>query len=317
MHKPWAWRWQLPGWFSTLLSKDTLCQSHGACVWEVTRMLSLLGSAALVSRKLKDLDTHVTEELRKIWRPSHPSLFSVWLVTIALHFWTAAGLTLPGRLPDTCGLELAGSTSQRHRCKLMVVVRKVTTPESWPSRLHSSVSSTTRWQRSGTLTTADSRLWTPKRKRSDKGNMASKNSMGRKTSTSMVHCIPQARNAAGNKRQTPEEAGLHSLLEAELPSSPWRKEPWIHFHDVCLLLLLTLHHPTVITPHPWNTEQVRKKHFDRHVSPFTCNEIKTLPTNCAPCVLINPASAGFFGAFPLEHIITPLHLQRARVMVKP
>lgn len=49
-------------------------------------MLSLLGSAALVSRKLKDLDTHVTEELRKIWRPSHPSLFSVWLVTIALHF---------------------------------------------------------------------------------------------------------------------------------------------------------------------------------------------------------------------------------------
>lgn len=86
---------------------------------------------------LKSLTPNVTEELRRRWRPSHPILFSVLLPSLS-----TSELQLP--LPFPAGLELAGSTSQRHRCKLMVVMRKVTTQESWPLHLHSSVSSTTR-----------------------------------------------------------------------------------------------------------------------------------------------------------------------------
>lgn len=148
--------------------------------------------------------------------------------------------------------------------------------------------------------------------------MASKNSMGRRNPTSMVpstafHRLEMLLETRGKR---PEEAGLHSLLEAGLPSRPWRKEPWTRSRDICLLLL-TLHRPTVITPHPRNTEQIRKKHLDRHVPPFACTKIKILPTKYALCVLINHASAGFLGVFPLEHITTPLHLQRARVVLKP
>lgn len=79
------------------------------------------------------------------------------------------------------------------------------------------------------------------------------------------------------------------------------KRAWTHFCEICLLLPLSLRHPTVITPHPQSIEQIRKERLVRHVSPFACNKIIILPTKCARCVLINHASTGFFNAFSLEH----------------
>lgn len=201
----------------------------------------------------------------------------------------------PASFRTPCGLELAGTPvnvtsaswwKQRgggHQRKLAVMSVLICV-------FHNQM------KRSDTLTTVDSCLWTSKRKVSDKGNIASKNPMGRINSILIVPFMAHHR--------------LEMLLQTR------RKEPWAHFREICLLLPQSLHYHTEITPHTQSTDRLERNILSGMFPPFACNKIKILPTKCAWCVLINHENTGFFHAFSFEHF-TPFHLQRARVVVKP